>query len=117
MESGKIYCHPKLHDDLLEQGENVCLNRVARLTKLAGMTAQIGYKRQPGKYGAKSSVVVDNTLDRRFDVATPDSAWVTDITYVRTQEGFAYLAVVIDLFSRRVIGWAMQSGQTTDVVL
>jgi len=49
--------------------------------------------------------------------AAPDKAWVTDITYVRTQEGFAYLAVVIDLFSRRVIGWSMQSRQTTDVVL
>ncbi|MEQ6250535.1 IS3 family transposase [Sulfitobacter sp. HNIBRBA3233] len=117
MESGKVYGHRKLHDDLLEQGESVCLNRVARLTKLAGIKAQIGYKRRPGKYGGKPSVVVDNTLDRQFDVATQDKAWVTDITYIRTQEGFAYLAVVIDLFSRRVVGWAMQSRQTTDVVL
>ncbi|WP_420804614.1 IS3 family transposase [Thioclava pacifica] len=117
VESGKVYGHRKLHDDLLEQGESVCLNRVARLTKLAGIKAQIGYKRRPGKYGGKPSVVVDNALDRRFDVATPDSVWVTDITYIRTQEGFAYLAVVIDLFSRRVVGWAMQSRQTTEVVL
>lgn len=50
-------------------------------------------------------------------VAAPDKAWVTDITYIRTNEGFAYLAVVIDLYSRRVIGWSMQSRQTTDVVL
>lgn len=50
-------------------------------------------------------------------VAAPDKAWITDITYIRTCEGFAYLAVVIDLYSRRVIGWAMQSRQTTDVVL
>ena len=62
-------------------------------------------------------VVVDNKLDRQFDVAAPDKAWVTDITYIRTCEGFAYLAVVIDLYSRRVIGWAVQSRQTTDVVL
>ena len=117
LDSGKVYGHRKLHDDLLEQGESICLNRVARLTSLAGIKAQIGYKRRPGKYGGKASVVVDNTLDRRFDVATPDTAWVTDITYIRTQEGFAYLAVVIDLFSRRVVGWAVQSRQTTDVVL
>ena len=58
-----------------------------------------------------------DTLDRQFDVAAPDKAWVTDITSIRTCEGFAYLAVVIDLYSRRVIGWAMQSRQTTDVVL
>ncbi len=49
-------------------------------------------------------MVADNTLDRRCDVAAPDTAWVTDITYIRTQEGFAYLAVVIDLFSHRVVG-------------
>ncbi|WP_373285601.1 IS3 family transposase [Salipiger pallidus] len=117
VDSGKVYGHRKLHDDLLEQGESICLNRVARLTSLAGIKAQIGYKRRPGKYGGKPSMVIDNTLDRQFEVATPDSVWVTDITYIRTQEGFAYLAVAIDLFSRRVVGWAMQSRQTTDVVL
>lgn len=74
LDSGKVYGHRKLHDELLEQGESVCLNRVARLTSSAGITAQIGYKRRPGKYGGKPSVVVDNTLDQRFDVATPDTA-------------------------------------------
>lgn len=57
------------------------------------------------------------TLDGQFDVEAADKAWVMDITYIRTCAGFAYLAVVIDLYSRRVIGWAMQSRQTTDVVL
>lgn len=50
--------------------------------------------------------MVDNTLDRQFDVAAPDTAWVSDITYIKTYEGFLYLAVVTDLYSRRVIGWA-----------
>jgi putative transposase len=116
-ESGKVYGYRKLHDDLLDRGEMCCPNRVARLTRIAGIKAQIGYKRRPGIYGGRPSVVVDNALDRQFDVAAPDTAWVTDITYIRTCEGFAYLAVVIDLYSRRVIGWAMQSRQTTDVVL
>lgn len=84
---------------------------------------------------ARVSRAVDNTLDRQFDVAAPDRAWVRDITYIRTLEGFAYLAVMIDLYSRRVVGgaakgsgdaehrwkgcegWSMQSRQTTDVVL
>jgi putative transposase len=100
-ESGRVYGYRKLHDDLLDQGETSCANRIARLARLAGI----------------KSVVVDNTLARQFDVDVPDRAWVTDITYIRTQEGFAYLAVVIDLFSRRVIGWSLQSRQTTDVVL
>lgn len=89
----------------------------ARLTRLAGIKAQIGYKRRPGSHGGKPSLAVDNTLDRQFDVAAPDRAWVTDITYIRTLEGFAYLPVVIDLYSRRVVGWSMQSRQTTDAVL
>ncbi|NTI64199.1 IS3 family transposase [Agrobacterium rhizogenes] len=116
-ESGKVYGYRKLHDDLLDQGEMCCPNRVARLTRLAGIKAQIGYKRRPGIYGGRPSVAIGNTLDRQFDVAAPDKVWVTDITYIRTCEGFSYLAVVIDLYSRRVIGWALQGRQTTDVVL
>jgi putative transposase len=116
-DSGKVYGYRKLHDDLCDQGETCCPNRVARLARLAGIKAQIGYKRRPGMYGGKSSVGVDNTLDRQFEVATPDRVWVTDITYIKTYEGFAYLSVVIDLYSRRVVGWAMQSRQTTDLVL
>ncbi len=116
-ESGKVYGYRKLHDDLSEQGETCCPNRVARLARFAGIKAQIGYKRRPGKYGGKPSVAVDNTLDRQFDVGVPDRVWVTDITYIKTYEGFSYLAVVIDLFSRRVVGWAMQSRQPTDLVL
>jgi len=107
----------KLHDDLLDHGETSCPNRVARLTRIAGIKAQIGYKRGPGVYSGRPSIVIDNTLDRQFDLEAPDTAWVTDITYIRTNEGFAYLAVVIDLYSRRVVGWSMQSRQTTDVVL
>jgi putative transposase len=116
-ESGKVYGYRKLHDDLLDQGETCCPNRVARLARLAGIKARIGYRRRPGTYGGKPSVVVDNTLDRQFDVEAPDRVWVTDITYIRTLEGFSYLAVVIDLYARRVVGWSMQSRQTTDVVL
>lgn len=116
-DSNKVYGYRKLHDDLLDQGEACCPNRVARLASLAGIKAQIGYKRRPGSYGGKPSLVVDNTLDRQFDVEAPDRVWVTDITYIRTLEGFAYLAVVIDLYSRRVVGWSMQSRQTTDMVL
>ena len=90
---------------------------MARLARLAGIKAQIGYKRRPGKYGGKPSVVVDNTQNRQFDVDAPDRFWVTDITYIKTYEGFLYLAVVIDLYSRRVVGWATHTRQYTDLVL
>lgn len=116
-DSSKVYGYRKLHDDLIDMGETCCPNRVARLAQLAGIRAQIGYKRRSGVYGGKPSLAVDNTLDRKFTVEAPDRSWVTDITYIRTQEGFAYLAVVLDLFSRRIIGWSLQSRQTTNVVL
>ena len=101
----------------MDQGETCCPNRVARLAKLAGVKAEIGYRQRPGLYGGMPSLVVDNTLDHQFDGQAPDCDWVKDITYIRTLEGFAYLAVVIDLYSRRVIGWSLQSRQTTDLVL
>ena len=69
-------------DDLCDLGETCCPNRVAQLAKLAGIYAQIGYKRRPGKYGGKPSIVVDNTLDRQFNVDAPNRVWVTDITYI-----------------------------------
>ena len=116
-DSGEVYGYRKLHDDLLDQGETCCPNRVARLTSLAGIKAQVGYNRRPGSSGGRPSAVAANTLDRQFDVAQADRAWVTDITYIRTMEGFAYLAVVLDLYSRRVVGWSLQSRQTTDAVL
>ena len=84
---------------------------------MAGINAQIGIKRRPGKYGGKPSVVVDNSLNRQFDVDAPDRFWVTDITYIKTYEGYSYLAVEIDLYSRKVVGSAMQSRQPTDLVL
>lgn len=117
IDSGKVYGYRKLTDDLRDQGETCSENRVARLASIAGIRAQIGYKRRPGRYGGKPAVVADNTLDRQFKVNAPDTVWVTDITYIRTHEGWSYLAVVIDLFSRRVVGWSMQSRMTTDLAL
>jgi putative transposase len=107
-DSGKVYGYRKLHDDLCDLGEDISPNRAWRLARLAGIRAQIGYKKKPGSYGGSPAVLADNTLNREFDVDAPNQFWVTDITYIRTHEGFLYLAVVIDLFSRRVIGWSMQ---------
>ena len=114
---GKVYGYRKPYDDLRDQGETCSENRVARLAGLAGIAAQIGYKRRPGRYGGKPAVTAENTLDRQFEVERPDSGWVTDITYIKTLEGWLYLAVVIDLFSRRVVGWSIQSRITTDLAL
>jgi len=116
-DSGKVYGYRKICDDLVDMGETASENQVARLARLARIQAQIGYKKKPGVYGGKPSVVVDNTLDRLFAVDAPDRAWVTGITYPRTHEGFAYPCVVIDLFSRRVVGWAVQSRQASELAV
>ena len=76
--------------------------------RLEGLRAQRGYRRRPGQHGGKPAVVAPNHLQRVFAVHEPNRVWVTDITYLRTYEGWLYLAVVIDLFSRQVIGWSMQ---------
>jgi len=68
-DSGKVYGYRKLHDGLLDHGETCCPNRVPRLTRLAGIKAQVGYRRRPGSYGGKLSLAIDNTLDRQFDGA------------------------------------------------
>jgi putative transposase len=75
-----------------------------------------GYKRRQGKYG-RPSVIAPNQLNQKFDVEAPNQAWVTDITYIRTHEGWLYLAVVIDLYSRMVIGWSMSPWINSDVVV
>ena len=116
-ESGKVYGYRKLADDLHTQSEHVSENWVARLASMAGIAAQVGYKHRPGRYVGKPTVLVNNTLDRQFEVDAPDRVWVTDITYIKTHEGWLYLAVVIDLFSRRVVGWSAQPRMTTDLAL
>lgn len=116
-ESGKIYGYRKLADDLRDLGEKISENRAARLASLAGIAAQVGYRRRPGRYGGKPAVVAENRLEQQFQTFRPDQVWVTDITYIKTHEGWLYLCVVIDLFSRRVVGWSAQSRMTTDLAL
>lgn len=109
LESGTVYGYRKIHDDLRELGETCGRNRVYRLMKRESLRAQVGYRRRPGPRGGLPAVTAPNHLEQRFDVTEPNKAWVTDITYIRTYEGWLYLAVVIDLFSRSVIGWSMGS--------
>ena len=89
----------KLTDDLCDQGELISENRVARLASLAGIAAQIGYRRRPGRYGGKPAVVAENRLEQRFEASRPDQVWVTDIIYIKTDEAWLYLCVVISTAS------------------
>ena len=117
LESGCVYGYRKIHDDLRELGETCGKNRVHRLMQIAEIKAEVGYKRRRGHYGGLPAVVASNTLNRQFNPAGPNVAWVTDITMIRTYEGWLYLAVVVDLYSRQVVGWSMQSRIQADLVL
>ena len=116
LESGGVYGYRKIHHDLRSVGELCGVNRVHRLMKEAGIRAQVGY-RKPRASKGQSHVVVPNRLQRKFSPSAPDQTWVTDITHIKTHEGWLYLAVVVDLFSRRVIGWSMMSRITKELVL
>jgi len=117
LESGGIYGHRKVVLDLRDLGENCSRHRVGRLMRSEGLRALVGYGRRPRPSGGAVAAVAENVLDRDFTPAAPNRAWVTDITYIRTHEGWLFLAIVLDLFSRQVVGWAMNSTQHTDIVL
>ncbi|TBL82815.1 IS3 family transposase [Hafnia alvei] len=116
LESGCVYGYRKIHLDLRDSGQQCGINRVWRLMKRAGIKALVGY-RSPRAHKGEASIVAPNRLQRQFNPEAPDERWVTDITYIRTHEGWLYLAVVVDLFSRKVIGWSMQPRMTKDIVL
>ncbi|WP_413453916.1 IS3 family transposase [Erwinia persicina] len=116
LESGCVYGYRKIHLDLRDSGQQCGVNRVWRLMKRVGIKAQVGY-RSPRARKGEASIVSPNRLQRQFNPDAPDERWVTDITCIRTHEGWLYLAVVVDLFSRKIIGWSMQSRMTKDIVL
>jgi putative transposase len=114
--SGGIYGSPRVFRDLRENGERVSRKRIARIMRENKIRAIRGYKVPRKKYG-RPSAVAPNLVNREFTVGHPDKVWVTDITYIRTWQGWLYLAVVLDLFSRRVVGWSMKPTMARELVL
>ena len=115
-ESGGSYGSPRICKDLREQGEVCSENRVARLMKAHGIKAERRYRKPRYRY-SRPSLATPNRLEQDFSSTAPDQRWVTDITYIATSEGWLYLAVVIDLYSRRVVGWSMGASMTADLVM
>ena len=111
-----IYGAPRVFLDLREAGETCSKHRVARLMRENGLRALHGYRTRRVSIG-KPSVLIPNLLQRQFTVTRPNKAWVTDITYIRTWQGWLYLAVVMDLFSRKIIGWSTSSTIHRELVL
>ena len=114
--SAGVYGAPRVFGDLREAGETCGKHRVARIMRRHKIRAIRGYK-APRPIAGRPSILNPNRLNREFTVAAPDRAWVTDITYIRTWQGWLYLAVVMDLYARKIVGWSMKPTLARELVL
>ena len=106
-ESRKTYGSPRVHAELKSRGETCCLNTVARYMRENDIAAKTKRKFKQTTDSKHKLPIAENLLNRQFTQSEPNRAWVSDITYVPTREGWLYLATVQDLFSRKIVGWAM----------
>ena len=107
------YGSPRVRAELVARGQACCVNFVAKLMREAGIAAKTKRRFQQTTDSNHSMPVAPNVLGRQFDPEEPNASWVADITYVPTREGWLYLAVVEDLFSRMVVGWSMSETMTS----
>jgi len=105
--SGRRYGSPRIHADLKAAGHRVARKRVARLMRQDGLRARQRRRFVRTTQSRHKYPIAPNVVAREFDVSAPNQVWVSDLTYLRTQTGFVYLAVVLDLFARRVVGWSV----------
>jgi transposase InsO family protein len=112
------YGSPRIHAELVARGHACCVNTVARLMHQAGIAAKTARKFRCTTTDSDHDLpVAENLLDRQFDAAAPNESWVADITYIPTREGWLYLAAVEDLYSRRVVGWALAEHMESRLVV
>lgn len=111
------YGSPRIHTDLQEAGTRVSRKRIARLMRENGIRARRRNRYQVTTDSNHSMPIAPNLLGRQFNVEKPNIVWASDLTYIWTAEGWLYLAVVMDLFSRRIVGWAMDNHMRTELVM
>jgi len=116
-ESRRTYGSPRIHASLVAKGFQVGRQRVVRLMGKLGICVRPKRKFKTTTDSNHSDPIVSNVLERDFSTDEPDCSWVADMTYIWTSEGWLYLAVIIDLFSRKVVGWSMADHMRTELVL
>jgi putative transposase len=115
--SDGTYVSPRVVRDLIDAGFSCSENRVARLMKAAAIKARHKRRRAPGPLDSPVLAIAPNLLDRQFEATGPNQKWAADFTYVWTGEGWLFVAIVLDLYSRRVVGWSMQPTMTARLVM
>lgn len=116
-ESRSTYGAPRVNAMLARQGEHVSVKRVARLMREAGLTGLFKKRRGKTTISVPGIRTAPDLVKRDFFAAAPNELWVADMTYVRTWEGWLYLASVMDVYSRKVVGWAMDSSMSAQLVV
>jgi putative transposase len=116
-ESRRTYGSPRVHASLKAEGYRIGRKRVARLMRENDIRARTKRKFRVTTDSRHDHPVAPNRLDRQFTVAAPNTVWLADISYIWTREGWLYLAVVLDLFSRQVVGWAMDEQMPQELTL
>lgn len=116
-DSDGVYGSPRIWEELRYQGESCGLNRVARLMQQDGLAGIPARKQWRKRRSTQRPDDVQNHLERDFTAEQSNTKWVTDITYIRTGEGWLYLAVIIDLYSKQVIGWSMSHRMEKQLVI
>jgi putative transposase len=116
-EAKQRYGSPRIHAELKAKGVECCVNTVAKLMHDNDIRAKTARRFKHTTDSNHPLPVADNLLDRQFDAQAPNERWVTDITYIPTREGWLYLAVVEDLYSRMVVGWSMGDTMTSRLVV
>jgi putative transposase len=111
-----VYGARRVFGDLREVGETCGLHRIERIMQSHKIKAVRGYK-SPRHIAGRPSLIAPNHVQRQFTVDEPNKVWVTDITYIRTWQGWLYLAVVVDLFARKVVGWSMKPTLSRELAL
>jgi putative transposase len=111
------YGSPKITEELRDRGRKVGKNRVARRMRKAGLRSKVRRKYRVTTDSKHNLPVAPNLLERNFSAPAPDKVWVSDITYLATRTGWLYLTVIIDLFSRMVVGWALSSSLSHEMVV
>jgi putative transposase len=115
--SDRTYGARRVWHDLLAEGVSCGLHRIERLVRLQALKARPRRRRLPPDLGVRqAAAVAPNVLDRSFQAPAANRKWIADFTYVWTAEGWLYVAAVIDLFSRRVVGWSMNAAMTAQLV-
>jgi len=114
--SRRTYGSPRIYRELKASGIKVSLNKVATLMQQNGIYAHASHRHKKTKLARNTHGFTANILDRHFIAHKPNEKWVSDTTFIPTRQGWLYLATIIDLYSRKVIGWSMANNNNTDLV-